>query len=283
MTQQGAGATAAIAEGHTSLGVELGSTNIKACLIGPDCQVLATGSQGWENQFVDRLWTYSENAIWAGLMADVERRYGVHLTGIGALGFSAMMHGYLAFDANGRLLVPFRTWRNTNTERAAAELRKTLGFNFPLRWSASHLYQAILDEEPHVADVAFITTLSGYVHWRLTGRKVIGVGDASGMFPIDPATHDYDAPMLKRFGEMVAARRPGLDAAALFPKVLVAGQNAGTLTAEGAARLDPTGALSPGAPVCPPEGDAGTGMVATNAVARRTGNISAGTSIFAMV
>jgi sugar (pentulose or hexulose) kinase len=194
-----------------------------------------------------------------------------------------MMHGYLAFDANGALLVPFRTWRNTNTERAAAELTKTLGFNFPLRWSASHLYQAILNEEPHVADVDFITTLSGFVHWRLTGRKVIGVGDASGMFPIDPATHDYDAPMLARFGEMVAARRPGLDVAALLPTVLVAGQDAGTLTAEGAALLDPTGRLQPGAPVCPPEGDAGTGMVATNAVAQRTGNISAGTSIFAMV
>ncbi len=290
MTEQGAGTTAAIAEGRTSLGVELGSTNIKACLIGPDHQVLATGSHGWENQFVDRLWTYSENAIWTGLqaavaslMADVERRHGVPLTRIGALGFSAMMHGYLAFDAGGALLVPFRTWRNTNTERAAAELTKTLGFNFPLRWSASHLYQAILDEEPHVADLAFITTLAGFVHWRLTGRKVIGVGDASGMFPIDPATHDYDAPMLARFGEMVAARRPGLDAAALFPKVLVAGQDAGSLTAEGAALLDPTGTLQPGAPLCPPEGDAGTGMVATNAVAQRTGNISAGTSIFAMV
>ncbi len=194
-----------------------------------------------------------------------------------------MMHGYLAFDADGRLLVPFRTWRNTNTERAAAELTKTLRFNFPLRWSASHLYQAILDDEPHIANVAFITTLAGFVHWRLTGRKALGVGDASGMFPIDPATHDYDATLLKRFGEMVAARRPGLDVAALLPKVLVAGEGAGTLTAEGAALLDPTGALRPGAPMCPPEGDAGTGMVATNAVAPRTGNISAGTSIFAMV
>lgn len=290
MTQQGSGVAAVIAEGRTSLGVEFGSTNIKACLIGPDHEVLATGSHGWENQFVDRLWTYSEEAIWAGLqsavaklMADVERRYGVALTRVGALGFSAMMHGYLPFDAAGKLLVPFRTWRNTNTERAAAELTKTLGFNFPLRWSASHLYQAILDKEPHVADIAFFTTLAGYVHWRLTGKKVIGVGDASGMFPIDPATHDYDAPMLKRFGEMVAAKRPGLDAAKLLPKVLVAGEDAGTLTAEGAKLLDPSGKLQAGVPVCPPEGDAGTGMVATNAVAPRTGNISAGTSIFAMV
>ncbi len=290
MTQQGTGAAAAIAEGHTSLGVEFGSTNIKACLIGPDHEVLAIGTHGWENQFVDRLWTYSEEAIWAGLqaavanlMADVKRRHGVTLTRIGALGFSAMMHGYLAFDAGGALLVPFRTWRNTNTGRAAAELTKALNFNFPLRWSASHLYQALLDEEPHVAKLHFITTLAGFVHWRLTGRKVLGVGDASGVFPIDPATHDYDAPMLARFGEMVAALRPSLDVAALLPKVLVAGEDAGTLTPEGAVLLDPTGTLQPGTPVCPPEGDAGTGMVATNAVAQRTGNISAGTSIFAMV
>jgi sugar (pentulose or hexulose) kinase len=290
MAQQGVDAAAAIAEGHTSLGVELGSTNIKACFIGPDHQVLAAGNHVWENQFVDRLWTYSEDAIWAGLkaavadlMADVEKRHGVTLTRIGALGISAMMHGYLAFDANGTLLVPFRTWRNTNTERAAAELTTALNFNFPLRWSASHVYQAILDEEPHVGELDFITTLAGFVHWRLTGRKVIGVGDASGMFPIDPVTHDYDAPMLARFGEMIAARQPDLDVAALLPEVLVAGQHAGTLTAEGAALIDPTGTLQPGTPVCPPEGDAGTGMVATNAVAQRTGNISAGTSIFAMV
>ena len=194
-----------------------------------------------------------------------------------------MMHGYLAFAGDGALVVPFRTSRNTNTKRAAAELTKTLGFNFPLRWSASHLYQAILDEEPHVADLDFITTLSGFVHWRLTGRKVVGVGDASGMFPIDPATHDYDAPMLAGFGAMVSAHRPGLDVAAMLPKVLVAGQDAGTLTAKGAALLDPSGALQSGAAVCPPEGDAGTGMVATNALAQRTGNVSAGTSIFAMV
>src|SRR5664279_2844851 len=287
MSQQG---TDAIIAGHTSLGVEFGSTNIKACLIGPDHEVLATGNHVWENQFVDRVWTYSEDAIWAGLQAavanlraDVKQRHDVTLTRIGALGFSAMMHGYLAFDANDTLLVPFRTWRNTNTGRAAAELTKALNFNFPLRWSASHVYQAILDNEPHVAELDFITTLAGFVHWRLTGRKVIGVGDASGIFPIDPVTRDYDAPMLTRFGEMVAARQPSLDVAALFPKVLVAGQDAGALTAEGAALLDPTGTLQPGAPVCPPEGDAGTGMVATNAVAQRTGNISAGTSIFAMV
>ena len=290
MTEQNADVAAMIAEGRTSLGIELGSTNIKACLVGPDCQVLGTGSHGWENQFVDRLWTYSEDAIWTGLraavaslMGNVERRHGAPVARVGALGFSAMMHGYLAFDADGALLVPFRTWRNTNTERAAAELTKSLGFNFPLRWSASHLYQAILDEEPHVANVAFITTLAGFVHWRLTGRKVLGVGDASGMFPIDPATRDYDRPMLERFNAMVAARRPGLVAARLFPKVLVAGEDAGTLTPEGAALIDPTGRLQAGVPLCPPEGDAGTGMVATNAVAQRTGNTSAGTSIFTMV
>ncbi|WP_062518631.1 xylulokinase [Demequina silvatica] len=281
---------AVIAAGATSLGIELGSTRIKACLIGPDHQVIATGSHAWENQFVDRLWTYSVEAIWEGvqasvadLLATVERAHGVRPTGFGALGVSAMMHGYLPFDAAGELLVPFRTWRNTNTERAAAELTEVLGFNFPLRWSASHLYQAILDEETHVPDVAFFTTLAGYVHWRLTGRKVLGVGDASGMFPIDPDTRDYDAAMLARFQGLVAARQAGLDVASLLPEVLVAGQDAGTLTAEGAALLDPTGGLQPGAVVAPPEGDAGTGMIATNAVAPRTGNISAGTSIFAMV
>ncbi|WP_062298580.1 xylulokinase [Demequina maris] len=281
---------AAIAAGETSLGIELGSTRIKACLIGPDHEVIATGSHAWENQFVDRLWTYSVEAIWEGvqasvadLLATVERLHGVRPTGFGALGVSAMMHGYLAFDTAGELLVPFRTWRNTNTERAAAELTEVLGFNFPLRWSASHLYQAILDEEPHVASLDSFTTLAGYVHWKLTGRKVLGVGDASGMFPIDPATRDYDADMLARFQGLVAARHPGLDVTALLPEVLVAGQEAGTLTAEGAALLDPTGTLQPGAVVAPPEGDAGTGMIATNAVAPRTGNISAGTSIFAMV
>ncbi len=290
MAHQHSDVVAAIEEGRTALGIELGSTRIKACLIGPDHSVIATGSHGWENQFVDRMWTYSIDAIWEGIQASVadlltavEASHGVRPTTVGALGVSAMMHGYLAFDAQDQLLVPFRTWRNTTTEAAATELTRELGFNFPLRWSASHLYQAILDDEPHVSDIGFFTTLAGYVHWRLTGRKVLGVGDASGMFPIDPATRDYDAAMLARFGELVAARRPGMDVASLLPEVLVAGQEAGTLTAEGAALLDRSGSLQPGVPVCPPEGDAGTGMVATNAVAPRTGNISAGTSIFAMV
>lgn len=283
-------AVTAIEDSQTSLGIEFGSTNIKACLIGPDHQVLASGNHGWENQFVDRLWTYSEDAIWDGLraavddlVAHVKDAYGVTLTSVGALGVSAMMHGYLAFDSEGTMLVPFRTWRNTNTGTAAAELTQALSFNFPLRWSASHLYQAILDEEPHVKDVATITSLAGYVHWRLTGRSVVGVGDASGVFPIDPATRHYDAPMLAKFQEMVAARQPSLDLTTMLPEVLVAGQDAGTLTEEGAALIAPSGALQAGTPLCPPEGDAGTGMVATNAVAPRTGNISAGTSIFAMI
>ncbi|GIG25672.1 xylulokinase [Cellulomonas denverensis] len=270
-----------MAQDTTWLGIELGSTRIKACLIGADHTPLATGSHAWENQFVDRLWTYALDDVWAGLRAAIAdlfadaARKGVPVTGISGLGISAMMHGYLAFDADDRLLVPFRTWRNTNTGPAAAELTELFGTNIPLRWSVAHLHQAILDAEPHVPQLDFVTTLAGYVHWQLTGRKVLGVGDASGMFPIDPATHDYDATM--------AAAYTQADITTLFPRVLVAGQDAGTLTAEGAALLDPSGTLSAGIPLAPPEGDAGTGMVATNSVAPRTGNVSAGTSIFAMV
>lgn len=280
----------AIADGRTSLGIELGSTRIKACLIGPDRTPVASGSHDWENQLVDGVWTYSLDAVWAGLQAsvaalfdDAERRHGVRPTTVGALGVSAMMHGYLAFDEDGHLLVPFRTWRNTSTGRAAAELSDRLGQNIPLRWSIAHLYQAVLDDEPHVPQVRFVTTLAGYVHWRLTGRKVLGVGDASGMFPIDPATRDYDRTMLAQADELIAAHRPGLAVRELLPDVLPAGARAGLLTEEGAVLLDPTGTLRAGVPLCPPEGDAGTGMVATNAVAPRTGNVSAGTSIFAMV
>ncbi len=269
---------------RTSLGIELGSTRIKACLVGPDHEVLATGGHDWENRLVDGVWTYSLEAVWTGLrgavaalLADCGRR-GVDPAGIGALGVSAMMHGYLAFDADGELLVPFRTWRNTSTGRAAAELSEAFGFNVPLRWSVAHYRQAILDDEPHVPAVAFLTTLAGYVHWRLTGEKVLGVGDASGMFPIDPSTGTYHAGMLATFGELT-----GTDLAGLLPQVLAAGEAAGALTGEGAALLDPTGALRPGVALCPPEGDAGTGMVATNSVSPRTGNVSAGTSIFAMV
>ncbi len=271
---------------RTSLGIELGSTRIKACLIGDDAEVLAVGSSDWENRFVDRMWTYSLPDVWSGLQAavaelldDAEARHGIRPRSFGAIGISAMMHGYLAFGADDELLVPFRTWRNTTTGPAAEELTAAFGANIPLRWSIAHLYQAVLDDEPHVADVAYLTTLAGYVHWRLTGRRVLGVGDASGMFPIADDTRDYDARMLDAFADLA----PGIDLRGMLPEVLLAGQPAGELTAEGAALLDPTGSLAAGIPFAPPEGDAGTGMVATGAVAPRTGNVSAGTSIFAMV
>ena len=279
-----------IIEGSTSLGIELGSTRIKAVLIGPDHTPLASGGHDWENRLENGYWTYPLDAVWAGLQdafaqlaAQVLRQYGVPLERVGSLGFSAMMHGYLPFDAAGELLVPFRTWRNTTTERAAAELTEKFGFNIPQRWSIAHLYQAMLDKESHVKDIAYLTTLAGYVHWQLTGEKVLGVGDASGMFPIDSATGSYHAGMLERFAALAAQGGYGWQLADILPHVLSAGQSAGALTPEGAKLLDPTGVLQPGAPVCPPEGDAGTGMVATNSVAPRTGNVSAGTSVFAMV
>ncbi|MBA8991054.1 sugar (pentulose or hexulose) kinase [Curtobacterium pusillum] len=285
-----------VEHGRTALGIELGSTRIKACLVDEDLVPIAAGTHEWENEFVDGRWTYSLLAVEAGLraayaalVADVEARYGVTPTTFRAAGVSAMMHGYLAFDADGELLVPFRTWRNTSTGPAAEQLSAALGFNIPLRWSIAHLHQAVLDEEPHIAELAGITTLAGYVHRRLTGRDVLGVGDASGVFPIDaspvdsgpgePGKRDYDAAMLAAAQDLIGVP----DLRALLPEVLVAGEDAGTLTPEGAAWLDPTGGLLPGVPFCPPEGDAGTGMVATNAVAPRTGNVSVGTSIFAMV
>ena len=279
-----------IAEGRTALGIELGSTRIKAVLIDEDHQPLAVGGHGWENQFVDRLWTYSLESVWAGvaecyaaLAADVQQRYDVPLTTVGALGVSAMMHGYLPFDADGELLVPFRTWRNTNTSAAVEQLSGRLDHNIPHRWSVAHLFQAILDNEDHVGDIAHLTTLAGYVHWRLTGERVLGVGDASGMFPIDAKTAGYDESMLVTFDAMVAEHGRALRLADMLPTIRRAGDPAGTLTDAGARLLDPTGTLKPGIPLCPPEGDAGTGMVATNSVAPRTGNVSAGTSIFAMV
>jgi sugar (pentulose or hexulose) kinase len=283
---------AAIADGRAVLGIELGSTRIKACLVDPDdpTLVLGVGSADWENQFEDRVWTYSLEAVWAGLqaayadlVAHVREHHGVTLEAVGALGVSAMMHGYLAFGGADDLLVPFRTWRNTSTGPAAEALTELFGVNIPLRWSIAHLYQAVLDDEPHVPEVRFVTTLAGYVHWRLTGRRVLGVGDASGMFPIDPATKTYDERMLRRFDGLVREAGSAIDLAAVLPEVLSAGEPAGELTPEGAALLDPSGTLRPGAVVCPPEGDAGTGMVATNSIAPRTGNVSAGTSIFAMV
>src|SRR3954454_9886255 len=280
----------AITGGRTALGIELGSTRIKAVLVGPDHAPLAVGSHDWENQFVDRLWTYSLEAVWAGvqqsfgaLADDVRHRHGVELSTVGALGVSAMMHGYLAFDVDGELLTPFRTWRNTNTGRSAERLSAEFGFNIPHRWSVAHLYQAILDREEHVGRLDHLTTLAGYVHWRLTGEKVLGIGDASGMFPIDIDSRGYSAAMLARFDQLAAEAGVELTLAGLLPRIAAAGQPAGELTEAGAKLLDHTGRLRPGIPLCPPEGDAGTGMVATNSVAPRTGNVSAGTSIFAMV
>lgn len=281
----------AINTGQTALGIELGSTRIKACLIGEDSSVvLAVGEHEWENQLVDGRWSYTLEEVWAGiqaaysaLAANAEARYGVRPQTFGAIGISAMMHGYLAFDAQDELLVPFRTWRNTSTTQAATELTTAFGVNIPLRWSIAHLYQAVLDGEPHIAETRFVTTLAGYVHWKLTGERVLGVGDASGMFPIDDATRGYDPAMLSSFDELVAGVAPQLRVGSLLPEVLVAGRPAGELTAAGAALLDPAGVLRPGVLLCPPEGDAGTGMVATNSVAPRAGNVSAGTSIFAMV
>lgn len=280
----------AIVAGETALGIELGSTRIKAALIGPTNVPLATGSHSWTNQLVDRLWTYDLARVtegvqhcYADLARDVYDRYDVPLTSVGAMGCSAMMHGYLAFDAAGELLVPFRTWRNTNTDAASRALTDLFGQNIPHRWSVAHLYQAILDEEEHLSRIAHITTLAGYVHWRLTGQQVVGVGDASGMFPIDSTTGQFEETLVARFDELIADRRYPWRLSQIVPTVLSAGQDAGTLTASGAGLLDPSGALDPGAPLCPPEGDAGTGMVATNTVDVGTGNVSAGTSIFAMV
>ncbi|WP_029149629.1 FGGY-family carbohydrate kinase [Microbacterium indicum] len=280
-----------IGSGGASLGIELGSTRIKACLIDSAGTVLATGSHDWENALEDGLWTYALGdvhdglrAAYADLAGAVRAEHGVELTGLAGIGVSAMMHGYLAFDEAGELLVPFRTWRNVSTARAAAELSAALDVNIPLRWSIAHLYEAVLAGEDHVSRVAHVTTLAGYVHELLTGERVLGVGDASGMFPIDPATRDYDAPRAAIADRLLAeAGAAHLTISGAFPAVRTAGEGAGSLTADGAAFLDPTGSLRPGAVAAAPEGDAGTGMVATNAVAPRTGNVSAGTSIFAMV
>jgi sugar (pentulose or hexulose) kinase len=280
----------AVQSGDTALGIELGSTRIKAALIGPDGKPIATGAHEWSNRLVDGLWTYGLNEVWVGVQdcyaqvaADVKDLYGARLTTVGSLGISAMMHGYLAFDASGQLLVPYRTWRNTNTERAALELTELFAVNIPHRWSIAHLYQTVLEGEDHLPRLAYLTTLAGYVHWKLTGRQVLGVGDASGMFPIDTTTAGYDRAMLDRFDGLEAVQAQPWRVADLLPAVLTAGEPAGTLTEDGARLLDPGGHLEAGVFMCPPEGDAGTGMVATNSVAPRTGNVSAGTSIFAMI
>ncbi len=281
---------AEIAAGEAILGIEFGSTRIKAVLIGKDNKPIAEGGHGWENRLENGVWTYTLEDIWTGLRdcyqslkKDVKEKYGVTLTKFSAMGFSAMMHGYLAFGPQEELLVPFRTWRNTMTEAAAKALSKAFAFNIPQRWSVAHLYQAILNEEEHVKDIAFLTTLAGYIHWQLTGEKVLGIGDAAGMFPIDSKIKNYDAGMMDKFDAIVAEKNFPWTLADILPAVKVAGEAAGCLTKEGAALLDPEGDLLPGIPLCPPEGDAGTGMAATNSVAVRTGNVSAGTSIFAMV
>ncbi|MCT8137574.1 FGGY-family carbohydrate kinase [Anaerobacillus sp. CMMVII] len=280
----------AIQNGKTALGIEFGSTRIKAILIGEGNVPIASGSHDWENSYVNNIWTYSVEEIWIGLqdcyqkMAnDVKQQYGVTLNSVGAIGFSAMMHGYMAFDKTGELLVPFRTWRNNITERASTELTKLFNYNIPQRWSIAHLYQVILNQEGHISDICFLTTLAGYIHWKLTGKKVLGVGEASGVFPIDLNTKNYNQLMIDQFNELVAAKNLPWKLEDVLPEVLVAGESAGVLTKEGAKLLDITGELQAGIPLCPPEGDAGTGMVATNSIAKRTGNVSAGTSAFAMV
>ena len=262
----------------------------QSCLVGEDHTPIASGDHDWENRLTDGIWTYTLEDIWTGiqdayakLAADVKNQYGETLHAVGGIGISAMMHGYMVFNKAGELLVPFRTWRNTTTEEAARLLSEKFNFNLPLRWSVAHLYQAMLNKEAHVKAVDFITTLSGYVHWKLTGKKVISVGDASGMFPIDSETKTYHAGMMEKFDALVAGDGYSWRLGEILPEVLVAGQQAGALTEEGARLLDPTGKLEAGVIMCPPEGDAGTGMVATNSVAAHTGNVSAGTSVFAMI
>ena len=280
----------AIENGKTALGIEFGSTRIKAVLIGEDYSPIAVGSHEWENRYEDGLWTYSLDDVWTGLQAayrkmneKVQAAYNIPLQTIVSIGFSGMMHGYMAFDNAGSLLVPFRTWRNTNTGKAATELTELLKFNIPLRWSIAHLHQCILDKEDHIRDLDYLTTLAGYVHWKLTGQKVLGVGEASGVFPIDSATNDYDTHMLSLYNERLSVEDVPWSIRDLLPSVMIAGSQAGELTNEGATLLDQTGQLQPGIPLCPPEGDAGTGMVATNSIAERTANVSAGTSVFAMI
>ena len=279
-----------IESGKAILGIEFGSTRIKAVLIDTDNNPIAQGSFEWENQLVDGLWTYSIDTVWKGLQdcyadlrKNVKAEYDCEIKQLAAIGISAMMHGYMAFGKDENILVPFRTWRNTNTAKAAAELSELFHFNIPLRWSISHVYQAILNGEEHINKIDFLTTLAGYIHWQLTGKKVLGVGDASGMLPIDSNTNNYDAEMVAKFDKLIEPKNLGWKILDILPEVLNAGEDAGVLTEEGAKKLDPSGTLQASAPLCPPEGDAGTGMVATNAVRQRTGNVSAGTSSFSMI
>ena len=286
----GMDAKTAILEQKTALGIEFGSTRIKAVLIGADNAPVASGDHEWENRYDNGVWTYTLEDIWTGLQdaytkmaADVKEKYDITLTRVGAIGFSAMMHGYMAFDKAGNLLVPFRTWRNNITEEASEKLTGLFGFHIPQRWTIAHLYQAILNGEPHVADIDYVTTLAGYIQWKMTGERVVGVGEASGIFPIDSETNTYFADMIAKFDGAVADKAYAWKALDVLPRVLAAGDNAGVLTKEGAALLDVSGNLEAGIPLCPPEGDAGTGMAATNSVRVRTGNVSAGTSVFAMI
>ena len=284
------GAKECIASGKAVLGIEFGSTRIKAVLIDGNNNPVASGSHDWENRYENGIWTYSLDDIWTGLQdayanlaADVKTQYGVVLKKIGAIGFSAMMHGYMVFDGEDELLVPFRTWRNNITGQASEELTKLFGYHIPQRWSIAHLYQSILNGEEHVGKIHTLLTLAGYIHWKLTGRKVLGVGEASGMFPIDIETRDFNRRMIAQFNEITAGKNYGWKLEDILPQVLLAGEDAGALTEKGAKLLDVSGNLEAGVPLCPPEGDAGTGMVATNSVAERTGNVSAGTSVFAMI
>ena len=280
----------AINSGRTTLGIELGSTRIKAVLMDENYMPLAIGKHDWENRYIDNIWTYTLEDIWEGVQGsyrdladEVEKQYGVTISNIGAIGISSMMHGYMAFNKAGELLVPFRTWRNTITGPASDKLTELFNFNIPQRWSIAHLYQAILNKEEHVAEIDYLITLEGYVHWKLTGEKVLGIGDAAGMFPVDVKTKDFNETMINQFDRLIADKGFPWKLRDILPKVLVAGEYAGKLTEEGAKLLDPRGNLKPGIPLCPPEGDAGTGMVATNSVAKRSSNVSAGTSVFAMV
>ncbi len=280
----------AIRTGKTALGMELGSTRIKAVLVDEHHNPIASGSHEWENRLVDGIWTYTLEDIWEGvqdsyskLAEDVKNQYGETLTTVGAIGISAMMHGYMAFDKEGELLVPFRTWRNTMTEEASEKLTKLFSYQIPQRWSIAHLYQAIINKEEHVKDIDYLITLEGYVHWKLTGQKVLGIGDCAGMFPVDTEKKDFYERMIDQFDELAASENLPWKLRSILPEVLTAGEKAGILTEEGARLLDVSGQLQAGIPLCAPEGDAGTGMVATNSVARRTGNVSAGTSVFAMV
>ncbi|MDE5860393.1 MAG: FGGY-family carbohydrate kinase [Oscillospiraceae bacterium] len=277
-----------ITQGKTFLGIELGSTRIKACLIDDTFSPIAGGSHGWENRLENGYWTYSLEDIHSGVQScyadlkrDVREKYGVTLETVGAMGISAMMHGYMAFDKDDNLLVPFRTWRNTTTEKAAEELTKLFGFNIPQRWSIAHLYQAVLNKEEHIPKIAHITTLAGYIHFLLTGNRIVGVGEASGMFPI--SCGGYDTDMLNKFDKLASENGFEKSIRDVLPQVKNAGEYSGIITAAGAKFLDPDGDLKSGIPLCPPEGDAGTGMVATNAVLPKTGNISAGTSVFSML